>query len=898
LFLASECFRYNRVTFMAITIGQQLGSYEITALLGKGGMGEVYRARDTKLKRDVAIKILPDEFTGDIDRLNRFQREAEVLASLNHPNIAHIYGVEERALAMELVEGDSPRGPMPFDDAWKIASQIADALEYAHDKGIVHRDLKPANVKVTPEGTVKLLDFGLAKAFNGMSDASSNDPSNSPTISLGPTMAGVVIGTAGYMSPEQAKGKVVDKRADIWAWGVLLYELLTGEPMFQGEDASEILAQVLTNQPDFGKVDARARRVLQECSKKDPKQRLRDIGDAKRLLKDDVSLPPPLEGGTWPRFLPWLVAGTATLFGAVALFGWLRHAPPEPPQVVRFSTAVPISSPGLGLIALSLDGSRIAFVSGPQRQIHVRAIDRFEAAPLSGTEDATSLSFSPDGEWISYVSGYPSGPSSIKRISLGGGPPQTVTSLRAQSGPPSQNWGEDNNIYFSSDDGLQRVAWMGGKSQVLASPDGKAGERVYVAPQLLPDRRHVLLSSLLIGRGPTAHRVLTLDLQSREKKVLLDDAGLAIFDPAQTAPNIGYIFYYVSTGSIMAVPFDVSDLRVQGSSVPVLEGVRSAGNPAVGIVAFSRSGTLAYVPGGGFEPSPRTLVWLNREGAEEPAPCREPRQYNLPRLSRDATQVAIEIQNPGRGQADVWICDLTRGSLARITSENTNTRPIWTPDSKRVIFSRGGASEKIEIVSAPIDGGPSQVLATEVTMADSFSSDGKFITGNLGDSTSASGRTVSILSIENTPSSGLKSHLLDQKFAGTDAQFSPDGKLIAYQSRESGRTEIYVREYPGLGGKTTISTDGGIAPRWSRNGELFYKNGDKLMAVEIQTTPVFRVGKPKVLFEKPYANGYDVTGDGKRFLMIKSNDVQRAAPEQLNIVLNWFTELKQRVSAK
>jgi serine/threonine protein kinase/Tol biopolymer transport system component len=880
---------------MPLTPGTSFGPFEVLEPIGAGGMGEVYRARDTKLKRDVALKVLPEIFASDPSRMIRFQREAEVLASLNHPNIAHIYGVEERALAMELVEGNSPQGPMPFEDAWKTASQIADALEYAHDRGIVHRDLKPANVKVTPEGAVKLLDFGLAKAFNDLRDAPSPDPSNSPTLSLGATMAGAVIGTAAYMAPEQAKGKPVDKRADIWAWGVVFYELLTGERLFEGEDGSEILAQVLTKQPDFERVPRKARRLLEECLQKDPKQRLRDVGDARRLITSDTSTVTDVHAKGRGSLVPWVISAAAILISAVALLSVVQGPPQREPGIVRFTSPAAVSPIGAGLIAISRDGSRIAFVGGNQRQIYVRPVDQFDATPLAGTEGSLSLSFSPNGEWISYVSGYPSAPAVVKKIAVTGGPAQTITSAPALAVSPTQSWGMDDKIYFSADAGLQRIESGGGKAELLAKPDPKTSERGYVSPQLLPDGRHVLVSTLLLGRGPTAHRLLIIGLQNQERKILLEETqetGLALYVPAAT-PGTGHILYYApASGSIMAVPLDLNRLETKGSPVPVLEGVRSAG-AGVATFAVSESGTLAYVPGAPLEESPRTLVWVNRQGEEQAVSC-PPRQYNLPRLSPVNDRIAVEIQNSQRGQADVWICDPSRGSLSEITSGNSNIRAFWA-GADRIIYSRTGALDAGQIMSAPIDGGPPQVLAAEGFVAYDITPDGKSLIGNSSVS-AALGRSVSILSLENP--SGSKARTSDLQFPGTDIQFSPDGKMVVYQSIETGRSEIYVRAYPGPGGKETISTDGGTNPRWSRNGELFYRNGDKMMAVEIQTSPVFHAGKPKVLFEKPYSNGYDVARDGKRFLMIKSGGTRRPSLDQLNVILNWGAELSRRVPLK
>src|SRR5215471_8180712 len=382
---------------MPLSVGNHLGAYEVLAFIGKGGMGEVYRARDTKLKRDVALKVLPDAFAKDPGRMLRFQREAEVLASLNHPNIAHIYGVEERALIMELVEGESPTGPLPFEDAWKIALQMADALEYAHERGVIHRDLKPTNVKITPDGVVKLLDFGLAKAFSEAPVAGSTDPENSPTVTLGATVAGTVLGTAAYMSPEQARGKRVDKRADIWSWGVVVYELLTGERLFKGEDAADTLAQVLTKEPDWDRVPVRVRYLLQRCLEKDPKKRLRDIGDARHLLDNSVTAPKR----SWLAWTAALLAVAAAGFAAL----WLRPAPL--PQVTRFEIhAPPGSTLPLGTPAPSPDGRTIAFtVNDPdgKRRIHLRPIDRIETRALPGTEGAVHPFWSPDGRSLAFA---------------------------------------------------------------------------------------------------------------------------------------------------------------------------------------------------------------------------------------------------------------------------------------------------------------------------------------------------------------------------------------------------------------------------------------------------------------------------------------------------------------
>src|SRR5215469_6840237 len=481
---------------MAFAPGTRLGPYEILAPIGAGGMGEVYRARDTKLKRDVALKVLPEAFASDPERLTRFQREAEVLASLNHPNIAAIYGVEEGALVMELVEGTSPTGPMPFDEAWKTALQIADALEYAHERGVIHRDLKPANVKVTPEGLVKLLDFGLAKAFGETQDAAGSDPITSPTLTLGATVAGTIMGTAAYMAPEQAKGKRVDKRADIWSWGVVLYELLTGERLFQGDEAADTLAQVITKQPDLERVPAKTRLLLSECLQKDPKLRLRDIGDAKRLVSEDILVPT----GTRINLWAWIVAAVAILIAAVVGLVHLREKP-HVSEVVRFQIPPPGKGDfGYNSIALSPDGKRLTFaaqVPGGATQLWVRSLNSLDAKPLAGTDNPLGPPFwSPDSRYIAFATA-----GKLKKVEASGGPVQTICD-RGGDVLLGGAWSRGGVIVFGTSQGLVRVPEGGGMLSPLTTID-KSREPRHYAPTFLPDGRHFLYlrASNMLGGG-------------------------------------------------------------------------------------------------------------------------------------------------------------------------------------------------------------------------------------------------------------------------------------------------------------------------------------------------------------------------------------------------------------
>jgi Tol biopolymer transport system component len=875
---------------MALSAGTRLGPYEILAPIGAGGMGEVYRARDTKLKRDVALKVLPEAFAQDPDRMLRFQREAEVLASLNHPNIAHIYGVEQRALVIELVEGETLPCPLPIGTALNYARQIAEALEYAHERGVIHRDLKPANVKVTPDGIVKLLDFGLAKAIEDPAGFSDN-PVTSPTLTLGATRVGMILGTAAYMSPEQASGKTADRRADIWSFGAVLYEMLSGKRAFEGESASDTLASVLKLDPDWNALPAETpasiRRLVQRCLTKDRKQRLQAIGEARIAIEEVTSgkaeeatrIAPSRQ---WSGILGWIAAAVVA---CAALWGWLRPVPLEPRNVVRLTTTLPAVAAVPGAIAMSHDGSRLAFVGGPQRQIYVRMLDQLEARPISGTEGATFLCFSPDGQWISYMDSSTQ-PNKLKKIALAGGPAQVLAdAVQATTGPPTQDWGVDDNILFASNGGLMRIPAAGGTPQTLATPDPKKNELYYFSPQLLPGGKQVLFSIGLSGTG----QIAALNLRTGEKKILVENViASGRYVPTGPGSSQGHIVYYSRTGSLMALAFNVSRMEVKGSPVPVLDGVQGYGSSPFALLGISDSGTLAYVTAGPGAGSAFTLVWVDRSGVEQPVPA-PPRFYGSVRLSPEGQRIALVISGP---DLQLWVFDLARGTLRNLTSEGSGGYAIWTPDGKRLIYS---PSSGTSVVWTPADASdPPSILASvesgRVTPT-SVSPDGKLVIGY------KSGGGLWVMPLPEGSSGNAKLEaFLDTRSQKVDAVFSPDGHWVAYRSDETGNREIYVAPYPGPGGKFLISTEGGATPRWSRDGrELFYRNGDKMMAVDVQTSPGFRAGSPKVLFHGTYGNSYDVTPDGKRFLMIKPPAAAQAPRDQLTVVLNWFDELRRRV---
>ncbi len=886
---------------MPLSVGTRLGPYEILAPIGTGGMGEVYRARDVKLDREVALKVLPDTLTHDPEKLARFEREAKVLASLNHPNIGQIYAVEQDALVMELIEGDTLHGPLPLDTALHYARQIADALEAAHEKGIVHRDLKPSNIMITPEGVVKVLDFGLAKSSDD--SAASGDPTLSPTFTMSPTRGGLILGTAAYMSPEQARGRKVDKRADIWAFGVVLFEMITGQRPFLGEDLTEIMASVVKEEPRIELAPPRVRRLLRKCLEKDPKKRLRDIGDVWELLEDAASQPSAerMERATPPpRFgwAPWGVAGFLAVLSAVALWGWLRPRPVEPQPVVRLDTPLPKSiggGPGLaGGPVLSRDGSRLAFVGGAERQIYVRMLDELDSRPIPGTEGAGFLCFSPDGQWISYnASGQ------LRKIAIAGGPPQTLAEARTLVGPSTQSWGEDDNILYANDGVIMRIPSSGGKPEMVATPDARKGEISYFGAQALPGSDRILFS-MMGSSAASSPKVVAFNPKTGAKKKLLDGLELAQYLPSKAASQIGYLIYSdLDTATLMAVAFDVKRLEVTSSAVSVLEGIRDFVGPFF-LFGISDSGTLAYVPGASASNSTaRTLVWVDRKGVEQPLSA-PPRAYIFPKISPDGERVAVEIQagqDPTLASVDIWVYDLIRGALSRLTFQGANLLPLWTPDGKRLIYASGPNPYSTSLVSGPADGTapPSPLTSDGITrLARSISGDGKLLIGVGSRNAEGGGNEFWALSLAD---GGKPRPFLNSRSVKSDPQISPDGRWVAYQSLESGRYEIYVVPYPTANQKFPISTDGGVLPRWSRNGrELFYWSARKMMAVDIQTTPVFRAGVPKMLFEGTYSpTGYDVAPDGQRFLRVKPPAVLQTPADQLIVVVNWLEELRRRM---
>jgi Tol biopolymer transport system component len=894
---------------MSVTAGTRLGSYEVIALIGEGGMGQVYRARDTKLGRDVALKVLPTLVAADPDRLARFRREAQVLAALNDPHIAQIYGFEDaggtHALVMELVEGPTlaeriAEGPLPVSDALAIAGQIASALEAAHEHGIVHRDLKPANVKVREDGTVKVLDFGLAKAFSPEGASSTVDAANSPTITTpAMTAMGMILGTAAYMSPEQARGRPVDERADVWAFGVVLFEMLSGRRPFDGEDVSDTLANVLKRDPAWdalpGDVPPRVRQVLRACLRKAAKERLADMQDVRLALggafettasaaPESAASPPPSRPLWWRALLPVAVALVAAVLTAAGAWFALR-VPPTPAPVVRLEIPLQDSEQaGPVMLALSPDGQSLAFVlsggrDGSSAPIRVRTMDALEPRVIEGTVGATFPFWSPDGREIGFFA-----QGKLEKIAVAGGPAQTLCDAVDGRGG---TWSRDGVILFSAGptSPILRVASGGGTPQAVTPPvaaGSGGGDRF---PLFLPDGTHFLYNSL---RGGDQSDVAGLHLGSLDGGPdvrLLPDNTNAAYVPERGERGRGYLLFR-SGGALLAQRLDLATRRLSGEKIPVADRVLMTGVLGFGAFAAASNGTLVYVTTPDAA-STSQLLWVDRRGTRLPA--LQSGRFFLGAISPDQRTVALNVGRPPR--TDIWLYDEARNVMSRFTfGAGFNVSPVWSPDSTRVAFSseRSGSVSSSIVVKPSNGGGATTLFESGVNVApDDWSADGRWLLfEQQGQNT---GVDLWLLPVDG---SQKPTPYLQTPFNQRDGRFAPGSsgspRWVAYSSDESGQNEVYLQSIP-AGTKFQVSTAGGTEPMWRRDGkELFFVASGALMAVPISVGAAVPIGAPRELFKIAGNRGYAPAADGQRFLVASlSGDAGAPPARAITVVLNW-----------
>jgi serine/threonine-protein kinase len=896
-------------------IGESLAHYRVTEKIGAGGMGEVYKATDSRLNRSVAIKILPDEFTHDHDRLARLHREAQVLASLNHPNIAAVYGLEEsngrRALVMELAEGEDlahrlRSGPIPLQQALRIALGIAEALEAAHERGVIHRDLKPGNIKVAADGHVKVLDFGLAKALDP--DTSSvGDPSHSPTLSLAATRAGLILGTAAYMSPEQASGAPVDKRADIWAFGVVLFEMLAGSRLFQGESVSHTLADVLRSDIDWNRLPQNTprsiRRLLERCLDRDLKHRLRDIGEARIAIEEELAsssssatrtpAPAPARARAIWTILPWALAAAAILVaGAIAVLAPRGTATPLAMQLDSQIAHGPLFSSLGSAIELSRDGSLLAFAIGDDTsgELHVRRLNSLASTKLAEGRTANQVPYhpflSPDGEWVGYAT-----PNEIRKVPVAGGTAVTIAKVSRSRGA---TWGSNGAIVVAAGPGvgLSKVSTAGGELTPLTELNKEAGETSHRWPQFLPGDEAVLFTSARGGNNFDSATLEVVTIATGERKVIHTGGSYGRYVPS------GHLIY-LNKATIFAVPFDLSSLSVKGSPVPVVQTVTASANEGGAQITFSENGLLAYVRGGPLIPE-YPAVWVDRNGRIETL-ISEPGAYANPRISPDGKRIAVSRLREGNW--DIWVHDIERQVSTRLTfPASTETEQIWSPDGQELMYSsdRHGPDG---LFRKAADGSGDERLVAKTDTA-----------------TWASGWTPQYVTYTTLVKNGLDAGMIAAEgakpqtlLAGTfdeaDPVISPDGRWLAYTSTESGQPEVYVRSFPSGGGRWQISDGGGAYPRWNRNGrELFFRSARGIMAAAIETSGAgLRAERPRKLFEGAFRGGvagltiaghtmadYDVSPDGTRFAMFPA--AASAAEQRTGVVTfatTWFDDLKR-----
>jgi eukaryotic-like serine/threonine-protein kinase len=892
---------------MPLTSGAKLGPYEILSPLGAGGMGEVYRARDTRLDRIVAIKILPSHLSHDPTLRQRFEREAKTISSLNDPHICILYDVGQQGgadyLVMEYLEGETlaqrlQKGPLPLEQALLYAIQIAGALDKAHRKGVTHRDLKPGNIMLTKTGT-KLLDFGLAKLEQEAGPPAAL--SQLPTTAQGNlTAQGTIVGTLQYMAPEQLEGGGVDARTDIFAFGAVVYEMVTGKKAFEGKGQASVIAAILGRDPPAisslqSKTPPELDRVVKKCLAKEPEQRWQGAGDLCDELKWIA------EGDGQLALAPTAVAKgiraggrVALLWGVIALLVaaiiglavW-NLKPTPPPPVIRAVITLPpgqqLVVPDQPAVALSPDGTKLVYVAiqGATQQLYLRAMDSLEATPVPNTDGATIPFFSPDSQSLGFFAG-----GKLKKVSMSQGSAQSLADAKF---PRGASWTSQGMIVFcpTAFGTIDQVSEAGGTPQPLTHFE--KGAMIYGWPDLLPGGKEVVFaSSENPGNWTNAH-ILVQSMETGVRRVLAEVGS----QPRYAAS--GHLIF-AQSGTLMAVPFNDQRLEVAGAAVPVVEGILQS--PATGDAQYSISntGSLVYVPGH-VRAAQRQLVWVNRKGVEQTTGAPE-RSYRFPRVSPNNRQVAATIDDQ---ESQVWLYDLSRETLTRLTSEgNTNLAPAWTPDGNRISF-QSNKTGPANIYWQPADGssGMERLTSHDITQVpSSWTPDGKFLA--YIETTPTTGYDIWVLRLSDRKAQPF----LQTPFNESAPRFSPDGRWLAYVSDESGRYEVYVQPFPGPGGKYPISTEGGTEPVWNPKGrELFYRSGDKMMAVDIATQPSFSAGKPKVLFEGHYQPtpltfpNYDVSPDGQRFLMLKPVEAGEGAPTQIDVVLNWFEELKRRVPA-
>ena len=898
---------------MALSAGQRLGPYEIQSVLGAGGMGEVYRARDTKLNRDVAIKVLPALFAADPDRFQRFTREAQTLAALNHPNIAHIHGLEEsgdvRALVMELVEGVdlSQRikdGPLPLDEALPIARQIADALEAAHDQGIVHRDLKPANVKVRGDGVVKVLDFGLAKAMDpaGSSGVSggpgSTGVSLSPTLTHHATQLGMIIGTAAYMAPEQARGKTVDRRADIWAFGVVLYEMLTGKRAFDGDEASDVLASVLKSEPDFSRLPkdtpAPVRRLLRRCLEKDPRKRLSAIGDA-RLELDEKEAPAASAGSAAPApprsitalFVPALAGIVLTAIAAALL--WPKAGSVASPSVQRLSILAPTGSdiaPDSNEVAISPDGRMVAFtVLDPDlvgTQLWVRSLDATASRRIEDTEGAHLPFWSPDGSRIGFFTS-----DKLKTVPTAGGRVEVLCTYPKVGGRGAA-WSPANVIVTTRGTGgpLYRVSANGGDPVPATTLDATQKEFAHRFPTFLPDGEHFLYAALPAHEGKFAIFAGSIRDTSRTPVATLESA------PVYAEP--GYLLYR-RQAVLVAQPFDAKTLKFTGEAVPLEDEPTNVLDPANSFTAghtssVSATGTLAYFSG----PAVNTAVtWLDAAGHATGTLDLPAGEYSHIKISPDGSRAAV-VRSISPTESNLWILDLVRGGALPLSSgPGRNEAPVWSPDGARIVFSsdRNGAQDFY--VKTVADASPEQPYFQSDALFKSpnnFSADGRWLVFQSLDPVTAYDLWLLPDSGEHVPVPFVRGPGQDRSGAP-----SPDGHWIAYESGETGRLELYVQSFPEPGHKVRVSTAGAFAGWWTKDGrQLVFLSLDasSLWRADVQAGASLSVSEPKKFGTLPQGIvGIDAMPDRQRFVALVP---AQKGTDSITIVLNWKAALDKK----